>query len=83
MYMKMQITSNNENLVRETRTISGCNPNYVGLLGSGEAPALPYGYSNFWYWADAVARGMLSLSLNSYYDVNMIATASMTEELAG
>lgn len=84
MYTKMQVISRNQDTEeRETRTYSSCNPNYIGLIGSGSAPALPYGVENYWYWADTVARGMLSLSQNSYYDVNMIATASMTEELAG
>ena len=83
MQVKLQVISNDENLQKETRTYSACNMNYFGLLGSGSAPALPYGYENYYYWADAVVRGMLSLSLNTYHDVNVVATANMTEELYG
>lgn len=47
------------------------------------AQILPVGYNSFWAWADAVARGLNSLSRNTFEDCTVAATWSTTEELAG
>lgn len=49
--------------------------------GDAPTPILSEGYTSFWEWADAVARGILSLSVNTYRDCNVITEWSVTEEL--
>lgn len=44
---------------------------------------LPYNYQTYWAWANAVFRGLNSLSNNTYVDSLIGASWSLNEENAG
>lgn len=86
----VSVTTTGEN---ETKDFNGVNPNYIGSLGtpyqmqpvpedqSVIGTMLPNGYSSFWEWADAVGRGINSLTTNSYNDSRIQAVFSVNQEV--
>lgn len=76
------------------RAFGYVNPLYlkeVSASASSSAPSptdktvsayqLPTGYNSFWEWADAVARGINSLTNNTYADSYISSEWSVTEEI--
>lgn len=76
------------------KKFSYINPSFVGSIAlawkqtptgdeSVAGVMLPYNYQSYWAWANAVFRGLNSLSNNTYVDSLVGAVWSLNEENAG
>lgn len=67
------------------KDFNGVNRNYIGNLGGTatiEGVGLPDAYGTFWEWADAVARGINSLTTNTYNDCRIQAVFDINQEVS-
>lgn len=87
------ITTNVSTGDSESKDFNGVNPKYLASIGvpysvsptpEGSAitgKMLPQGYNTFWAWADAVGRGIASLSTNTYYNSRVQAIFDVNQEV--
>lgn len=83
------ITTNVSTGDGESKDFNGVNPKYLASIGvpySAEGSSitgtkLPQGYNTFWAWADAVGRGIASLSTNTYYNSRVQAIFDVNQEV--
>lgn len=86
MKLTLSITTNDPSTnTAGTRSYGNVNRDYITLTQPGAAHTLPYyngtQYESFASWTNAVARGIVSLSNNTYMDSLINATFSVNEEM--
>jgi len=71
-----------------SKDYNGVNRNYIGNLGTErhdpaeiEGVSLPDVYGSFWEWAQAVARGINSLTTNTYNNCRVQAVFDVNQEV--
>lgn len=87
---KITVQSTGTTGTSDSKDFNGVNSNYVVNIGFEPSTAhkevdgidLPDNYETFWAWADAVARGINSLTTGSYVRCNVTAVFDTGEEMA-